>query len=90
MVGIYGLDVSTYLARELPRGDSCAMRSMSANQAEIVRVLGKVIDLMRAEGLKIESEYDFENFMTDHGCEHSILRKTGRFEDSEDDEEDGE
>lgn len=42
------------------------------------QILGKIIDLMRAEGLDITSPYDVENFFEDH-CSHSKMFKTGRF-----------
>ena len=41
-------------------------------------LLGKVIDLMRAEGLEVESSYDVENFFEDHGS-HTNMFDTGRF-----------
>jgi hypothetical protein len=41
-------------------------------------ILGKIIDLMRAEGLDIDSPYDVENFFEDHGS-HSDMFETGRF-----------
>jgi hypothetical protein len=41
-------------------------------------ILGKIIDLMRAEGLDIDSPYDVENFFTDYGS-HNDMFETGRF-----------
>lgn len=40
--------------------------------------LGKIIDLMRAEGLDIDSPYDVTNFFEDYGS-HSDMFETGRF-----------
>jgi hypothetical protein len=45
-------------------------------------LLAKIIDLMRESGVKVESPYDFENWVEDH-AHHSDLRKTKRFTDSE-------
>jgi len=41
-------------------------------------IVGKLVDLLRAEGVTIESQYDFENFIEDN-CSHSQLKETGRF-----------
>jgi hypothetical protein len=46
--------------------------------AKTIEVLGKVIDLLRAEGVKIDDPYDFENFM-DENARHFQLFKTKRF-----------
>lgn len=43
-----------------------------------LEVLGKIIDLMRAEGIKVDNPYDFENFIEDNAS-HSDLFATGRF-----------
>ncbi len=51
-------------------------------------VLGKVIDLMKAEGVVVESPYDISNFFEDHGS-HTNMFETHRFDDMlEDDDED--
>jgi hypothetical protein len=41
-------------------------------------ILGKIIDLMREEGLDIDSPYDVQNFFFDYGS-HSDMSETGRF-----------
>jgi len=41
-------------------------------------IVGKLVDLLRSEGVAIESQYDFENFIEDN-CSHSQLAETGRF-----------
>ncbi len=51
-----------------------------------IEILGKIIDLMRAEGIKIESPYDVENFFCDYGESHTYLVETGRFKHEEDEE----
>jgi hypothetical protein len=48
-------------------------------------ILGKIIDLLREEGVKIDSPYDFENFMADHAS-HSNLFATKRFKEEEDEQ----
>ena len=40
-------------------------------------LLGKIVDLMRASGWKIESPYDFENFMEDHSSHTDRRRCSG-------------
>ena len=50
-------------------------------------LLGKIIDLMRAEGLEVKTPYDVEKFFEDHGS-HSDMFKTGRFKNM-DEEDDG-
>lgn len=49
-------------------------------------ILGKIIDLMRTEGLEIDSPYDIENFFEDYGS-HSDMWDTGRFSNEDDDED---
>lgn len=46
----------------------------------MTNILGKIIDLMRAEGVKLDDPYDFENFISDH-AKHSDLFATGKFSD---------
>lgn len=43
-----------------------------------VKIMGKVIDLLRSEGININSPYDSENFFAEFEC-HSKLFSTGRF-----------
>ena len=47
-----------------------------------VAVLTDIVRLMRDRGLKIDSPYDFENWMADNAC-HSKLFETGLFGDLE-------
>jgi hypothetical protein len=42
-----------------------------------IELLGKIIDLMRAEGMTVNDPYDFENLMEE--ATHSNLYSTGRF-----------
>lgn len=46
-----------------------------------IEILGKLIDLLRSEGVNIDDPYDFENFIEDNAS-HSNLFKTGRFDKS--------
>jgi len=46
-----------------------------------IELAGKIIDLMRANGLTIESPYDVENFVEEYLTNHSNLWETGRFEE---------
>ena len=46
-------------------------------------VLGKIVDLMRATGVNINSLHDFDNWMEDH-ADHQQLFATGRFKTSGD------
>ena len=43
-----------------------------------IEILSKIIDLMRTEGLEIDSPYDFENFIEDNAS-HSDLFMTNKF-----------
>jgi len=45
-------------------------------------LLGKIIDLMRKEGVKVDSPYDFENWFEDN-ANHTELFKTGKFKQDE-------
>jgi len=54
------------------------------NHDEQLRIMGEVIDLLRKEGVKIESPYDVENFFGN--MSHSLMFETGRFPREEDDE----
>lgn len=56
---------------------------MPLTEIQKIALLGKIIDLMRAEGLKVESPYDAENFFQDYGEQHSYLVVTGRFKTNE-------
>ena len=47
-----------------------------------VAVLADIVRVMRARNLKIDSPYDFENWMADNAC-HSKLFETGLFGDLE-------
>lgn len=52
------------------------------NDERAIEILGKVIDLLRAEGVQVDSPYDVENFFDDVGS-HSQMFATGRFETEE-------
>jgi len=41
-------------------------------------IVGEIIDLLRNKGIKINSPYDFENWIEDN-CSHSQLFRTGKF-----------
>ena len=41
-------------------------------------ILGKIIDLLRENGVVVDSPYDFENWIEDH-ANHFELFKTKRF-----------
>lgn len=43
-----------------------------------VELLGKVVDLLRENGIRIDSPYDVDNFFEDCAS-HEKLMKTGRF-----------
>ena len=58
---------------------------MSKKEKRMIEIAGKIIDLMRSEGIAVDSPYDLENFVEDY-CSHSQLKETGRFQ-SEDDED---
>jgi hypothetical protein len=53
------------------------------NNKQQLRIMGLVIDLLRKEGMKIESPYDVENFFDN--MSHSAMFETGRFPTEEDD-----
>lgn len=55
------------------------------NEAKANKIVGKIIDLLRSEGVKVDTPYDLENFFEDY-CSHSQQRATGKFALSEDDE----
>lgn len=45
-----------------------------------------LIDFLRVNGVKIDSPYDFENFIEDN-CSHTQLFATGRFDEEDYDED---
>lgn len=47
---------------------------------EPVELVGQMIDLARSQGYRMDSPYDFENFIMDHADQHTDLFATGRFE----------
>lgn len=53
---------------------------MGKSEEEMIEILGKIIDLLRSEGIAVDSPYDLENFMEDWG-NHSNQFDTGRFPD---------
>jgi hypothetical protein len=57
---------------------------MPKYQTKTTKILSKIIDLMRKEGLVIEDPYDFTNFMEDYAT-HSHLFETERFEEEDED-----
>ena len=54
------------------------MKKKRLADKEKIEIMGKVIDLLRTEGLEIDSPYDVENFFEDYGS-HSSQFDTGRF-----------
>lgn len=42
------------------------------------QILAELIDTLRAAGVKVESPYDFENWIDDNAS-HSQMFETGRF-----------
>jgi hypothetical protein len=53
----------------------------------MVKVLGKIIDLLRDEGIDIRTPYDLSNWFEDN-TSHSEQFKTGRFDDLKEENED--
>ena len=49
-----------------------------------IEILGKIIDLLREEGVEVTSPYDIENFFEDLDGLHSSCFNTGRFPNCED------
>jgi hypothetical protein len=56
----------------------CAMKNYGNRP-----ILGKIIDLLREEGVTIDSPYDFEHWIEDH-TSHSKLFDTNRFKTEDD------
>jgi hypothetical protein len=44
-------------------------------------IVGKIIDLLRENGVEIDSPYDLENFCYDYMRSHSDIIESGRFKD---------
>lgn len=55
------------------------------SESESNQLLGKIIDMMRENGVKLVTPYDFQNWMYDNAKSHSKLFDTGRFDDIRDD-----
>lgn len=55
---------------------------LSGKELQANELLGKIIDLMRYEGWKVDSPYDIENFIKDYAS-HRQCFQTGRFKELE-------
>jgi len=47
------------------------------------KILTKIIELLREEGVKIDSPYDLENWLADHAQSHSDMFQTGLFKEED-------
>lgn len=65
------------MPRDLTIPFTCS-KMWKMNKEKAIEILGKIIEMMRAAGEKMDSPYDFENFVADYGS-HSNLFATGKF-----------
>lgn len=52
------------------------------NKAKQNKILAEIVDVLRANGVKVDSAYDVENFFEDY-MSHSDLFDCGRFVDKD-------
>lgn len=52
------------------------------NKTRQNKILAEIVDVLRANGVKVDSPYDVENFFTDY-MNHSDLFDCGKFVDED-------
>ena len=48
------------------------------NKEKQIRILAAIVDVLRANGVKVDSPYDVKNFFADY-CGYSALFECGKF-----------
>jgi hypothetical protein len=49
------------------------------NNKIAIKIIKEIIEVLKKNGIEIDSPYDLENFAQDYLCNHSLIFKTGKF-----------